>query len=60
MRVLIITLSFAIVVLGKKFLVETENSKHGKDYYGGGSHPRIPSTQRTTTEGRSNKQKSDI
>ena len=59
MRVLIITLSFAIVVLGKKFLVETENSKHGKDYYSA-EHPGFPSTQRTTTEGRSNKQKSDI
>ena len=37
MRVLIITLSFALVVLGGKFLVETEN---GKNDYGGGSPRR--------------------
>ena len=37
MRVLIITLSFALVVLGKKFLVEveTEKSGNGKNDYGG-------------------------
>ena len=36
MRVLIITLSFALVVLGGKYLVEieTEKSGNGKNYYG--------------------------
>ena len=46
MRVLIITLSFALVVFGKHFLIETENSEigsskytylPGKDYNGGSS-----------------------
>ena len=56
MRVLIITLSFALVVLGGKFLVKTEN---GENYYGAGSPRRYgggaprrygggPSTHRTT------------
>ena len=37
MRVAVITLTFALVVTGKKFLVETEDSghrNHGKDHHG--------------------------
>ena len=53
MRVLIITLSFALVVLGGKFLVETEN---GENDYGGGA-PRRYGGGSDIPEGKSNQKK---